>query len=185
MMPRRLDDARPALRRIQRPRSRRQAPERRGIVLAEIFHALLVERVHARADLVGLQIHQHVAAVRAVSNRQRPDRSGLPSAVRGAGAVRFGLPSAVRGMPLVGSFSHWACDASAVSTSDETRRAISETRHRGTSFRAHVCVSGDYRMGRAMYQVMPIVSFTAATRSPYHWSTGADSDAAPAATARL
>ena len=38
----------------------------------------------------------------------RPERSGLPSAVRGAGAVRFGLPSAVRGMPGVGCFSHCA-----------------------------------------------------------------------------
>src|SRR5438477_1585164 len=37
-----------------------------------------------------------------------PDTSGLPSAVRGAGAVRFGLPSAVRGIPGVGCFSHWA-----------------------------------------------------------------------------
>src|SRR5437879_8865756 len=38
----------------------------------------------------------------------RPDRSGLPSAVRGAGAVRFGLPSAVRGMTDVGRVTHWA-----------------------------------------------------------------------------
>src|SRR5580692_2554789 len=38
----------------------------------------------------------------------RPERSGLPSAVRGAGAVRFGLPSAVRGMPGVGRLSHCA-----------------------------------------------------------------------------
>ena len=38
---------------------------------------------------------------------QNPDRSGLPSGVRGAGAVRIGLPSAVRGIPGVG-LSHWA-----------------------------------------------------------------------------
>src|SRR6266849_4608181 len=38
----------------------------------------------------------------------KPERSGLPSAVRGAGAVRFGLPLAVRGMPGVGRFSHCA-----------------------------------------------------------------------------
>src|SRR5438128_6314185 len=42
----------------------------------------------------------------------RPERSGLPSAVRGAGAVRFGLASGVRGMPGVGYFSH--CAASGV-----------------------------------------------------------------------
>src|SRR5687767_10255184 len=41
----------------------------------------------------------------------RPERSGLPSAVRGAGAVRLGLPSAERGMPGVRSFSHCACGA--------------------------------------------------------------------------
>src|SRR5579864_8434284 len=33
---------------------------------------------------------------------QTPVRSGLPSALRGVGAVRLGLPSAVRGVPLVG-----------------------------------------------------------------------------------
>src|SRR5262249_44713370 len=40
---------------------------------------------------------------------QIPDRSGLPLALRGAGAVRSGLPSAVRGMPGVGRFTHCAC----------------------------------------------------------------------------
>src|SRR6266705_3532317 len=43
---------------------------------------------------------------------QIPDKSGLPSAVRGAGAARFGLPFALRGMPGVGYFSH--CAASVV-----------------------------------------------------------------------
>src|SRR5690242_9200378 len=38
---------------------------------------------------------------------QMPDRSGLPSRVRGAGAERFTFPSVVRGMPVVGSFVHW------------------------------------------------------------------------------
>src|SRR5206468_12502717 len=38
----------------------------------------------------------------------RPERSGLPSGVRGAGAARFGLLSAVRGMPGVGCVSHCA-----------------------------------------------------------------------------
>src|SRR6476619_3105268 len=39
---------------------------------------------------------------------QVPERSGLPSAVRGVGAERSSLPSAVRGTPAVGYFSHWA-----------------------------------------------------------------------------
>src|SRR5579871_5168787 len=38
---------------------------------------------------------------------QRPERSGFPSAVRGAGAARLGFPSAVRGRPGVRWFSHW------------------------------------------------------------------------------
>src|SRR5437879_12649015 len=46
-----------------------------------------------------------------------PERSGLPSAVRGAGAVRFGLPSAVRGMPGVGWFSH--CAAKGIVSADK------------------------------------------------------------------
>src|SRR5438128_233956 len=37
-----------------------------------------------------------------------PERSGLPSAVRGAAAVRFGFPPAARGMPGVAWFSHCA-----------------------------------------------------------------------------
>src|SRR5215470_7248686 len=39
---------------------------------------------------------------------QIPVKSGLPSAVRGAWAVRFGLPSAVRGMPGVRRSNHCA-----------------------------------------------------------------------------
>src|SRR5579859_2131709 len=47
-----------------------------------------------------------------------PDKSGLPSGVRGAGAVRFGLPSAVRGMPGVGYFNH--CAFTGVVSADNT-----------------------------------------------------------------
>src|SRR6266853_677559 len=43
-----------------------------------------------------------------------PVRSGLPSGVRGAGAVRFGLPSAVRGIPGVRWCTH--CAASGVTS---------------------------------------------------------------------
>src|SRR5439155_16742341 len=51
-------------------------------------------------------------AVSGLSHCHRPVRSGLPSAARGAGALRFGLPSAVRGIPGVGRCSH--CAASGV-----------------------------------------------------------------------
>src|ERR1700680_4894080 len=43
-----------------------------------------------------------------IGPRQMPDRSGLPSAVRGAGADRFALPAGVRGMPEVLIVSHCA-----------------------------------------------------------------------------
>src|SRR5690349_1549624 len=39
---------------------------------------------------------------------QIPDKSGLPSGSRGAGAVKSGLPSAFLGMPSVGYFNHCA-----------------------------------------------------------------------------
>src|SRR3981081_637844 len=39
---------------------------------------------------------------------QMPERSGLPSAVRGAAAVRFGLPFAVRGVAGGGWVTHCA-----------------------------------------------------------------------------
>src|SRR5437762_3525291 len=51
-----------------------------------------------------------------------PDRSGLPSAVRGAGAVRFGLPSAVRGMPGVGYVNHCAASGAV-----EAKKMIAKT----------------------------------------------------------
>ena len=37
-----------------------------------------------------------------------PEKSGLPSAARGAGADTFGLPSEVVGTPPVGCLVHWA-----------------------------------------------------------------------------
>ena len=37
-----------------------------------------------------------------------PDKSGLPSVVRGAGASRIGSPLAVRGTPGVECFGHCA-----------------------------------------------------------------------------
>src|SRR5262245_11407665 len=36
-----------------------------------------------------------------------PEKSTLPSGVRGVAAVRLGFPSAVRGTPAVGCVSHW------------------------------------------------------------------------------
>src|SRR5262245_5315741 len=39
---------------------------------------------------------------------QLPDRSGLPSALRGTGALRLTAPSAERGTPLVECFGHCA-----------------------------------------------------------------------------
>src|SRR4026209_1375920 len=51
-------------------------------------------------------------ALPAVSRRgdtsQMPERSGLPSAVRGVGALRFTLPSAPRGTPGGSRLSHCA-----------------------------------------------------------------------------
>src|SRR5205814_8840240 len=37
-----------------------------------------------------------------------PEKSGLPSAVLGAGASRFGVPLVLRGTPALGYFSHCA-----------------------------------------------------------------------------
>src|SRR5712691_6407538 len=56
----------------------------------------------------GLRAATLPTAVSGLIMFHRPARSGLPSAVRGAGAVRFGLPSAVRGMPGVRYTAHCA-----------------------------------------------------------------------------
>jgi hypothetical protein len=39
---------------------------------------------------------------------QIPEKSGLPFAMRGAGADESTMPSAFRGMPAVGYVNHWA-----------------------------------------------------------------------------
>src|SRR5262250_62268 len=52
----------------------------------------------------------------------RPVRSGLPSALRGTGAVRFGLPSTVRGMPGVRCSNH--CAESGVTNIDKIITAV-------------------------------------------------------------
>src|SRR6185369_2323754 len=52
----------------------------------------------------------------------RPEKSGLPSGARGAGAARLAFPSAVRGMFFVGYRSHWA------TTLDELRMTATTAR---------------------------------------------------------
>src|SRR5436309_13764519 len=55
----------------------------------------------------------------------RPERSGLPSGVRGAGADRFALPSGVRGMPGDGCLSHCAASgAPSASVATAIREAL-------------------------------------------------------------
>ena len=51
---------------------------------------------------------------------QTPEKSGLPSASRGAGANIFTPPSGLRGTPLVGYSNH--CAASGTDTNDGARR---------------------------------------------------------------
>src|SRR5436305_12290764 len=46
------------------------------------------------------------------SGFQMPDKSGLPSAARGAGAPRSTAPVFVRGTPAVGYLTHCACNGS-------------------------------------------------------------------------
>src|SRR5262245_52393026 len=62
---------------------------------------------------------------------QMPEKSGLPSGARGAGAAKLGAPVAVFGTPAVGYFSHCAAagddrvNAAAATTTNEidhTRR---------------------------------------------------------------
>src|SRR5438105_947815 len=49
-----------------------------------------------------------------LSASHMPDRSGLPSAVLGAGAPRFGCPLGILGTPAVGYFSHCAPRGAAI-----------------------------------------------------------------------
>src|SRR5688500_6402645 len=82
-----------------------------------------------------------------------PERSGLPSGVRGAGAVKFGLPSAVRGMPGVGCVSHWA--ASGVLSATVLQPAHTSHRPHRVVFPAPTATFAmlplDLRAGRALY----------------------------------
>src|SRR5437867_1309797 len=56
------------------------------------------------------------------SGLQIPDRSGLPSGNRGAGADRFGAPSVVRGTLAAGTFVHCACRGSHTRTRTVTMK---------------------------------------------------------------
>src|SRR5450432_598793 len=65
------------------------------------------------------------------------ERSGLPSAVRGAGPRRSTLPSAVCGAPGVGGFTHWAlrCGAAArIKASPEIRCTTPEHLREGIAW---------------------------------------------------
>src|SRR5262245_45112975 len=52
---------------------------------------------------------------------QVPDKSGLPSAVRGDGAVRSGLPSRVVGVPVGAKCSH--CASAVTETATKSRNS--------------------------------------------------------------
>src|ERR1700735_3621737 len=55
---------------------------------------------------------------------QIPDRSALPFALCGAGAVRSGWPSFVLGIPLSGTFSHCADSGAAIASSVHRPRQL-------------------------------------------------------------
>src|ERR1051326_991113 len=52
---------------------------------------------------------------------QTPDRSGWPSAARGAGAERLGLPSGPFGIPPAGTFTHWPKTGAQISATIATK----------------------------------------------------------------
>src|SRR5205809_8133584 len=56
----------------------------------------------------GMSGHPSGGHRRLCSTSQRPEKSGLPSAVLGVAASRFGAPADVLGTPMVGYFSHCA-----------------------------------------------------------------------------
>src|SRR5665213_3809845 len=62
---------------------------------------------------IHMSVHPSGGQGRLCKTSQMPERSGLPSRVRRAGAERFGLPSGVRGIPAVGYCTHWACEFTA------------------------------------------------------------------------
>src|SRR5215468_10335219 len=74
------------------------------MALGSAGRSLGVSAGRGPAGLVGLDN----ADVRRLGSAvvQIPERSGLPSANRGAGASIFTLPSAFRGTPTVGYFNH-------------------------------------------------------------------------------
>src|SRR5262249_2034602 len=88
-------------------------------------------------------------AVSSLANVHKPARSGLPSAVRGAGAVRFGLPSAVRGRPGVRYCAH--CAASGVTIALRVITVVKSFIGPNTSFR-HLLYTQGSRHGHGAGQ---------------------------------
>src|SRR5262245_46799481 len=68
---------------------------------------------------------------------QMPEKSGLPSAVRGAGADMSTLPSTLRGAPGCGWLIHWAANgveaSAAASMTKEIERKIMLVAYRNLS----------------------------------------------------
>src|SRR3981189_715091 len=59
---------------------------------------------------------------------QMPEKSGLPSAVRGVGADKLGFPAAVLGTPAVGYFNHWAQTVADQLRAEPTANATTDDR---------------------------------------------------------
>jgi hypothetical protein len=95
------------------------------MILAVVLDALLVDRFGPRLKrhLAALHVRGDVQQVLYTSaGIQKPDRSGLPSAVRRAGAFTSTFPSAVRGMFFQGYAGHCASAAAAIETTIASAR---------------------------------------------------------------
>src|SRR5579863_10283695 len=71
---------------------------------------------------------------------QTPDKSGWPSADRGAGAERLGLPSGPFGIPPAGTFTHWPWTGAQISTTmatEDSSRTAAQTSVRTTDAGTH------------------------------------------------
>ena len=88
-------------------------------VPSKIVFALFVQGRGPGQDLLRLEVRRQIETP--IPTIQTPDRSGLPSAERGAGAERLGLPSGVRVSP------GWGDSATALSEKCSSRTGSSRS----------------------------------------------------------
>src|SRR5580765_7548716 len=94
-----------------------------------------------------------------LSVSQIPEKSGLPSRVRGVGAVRLGFPSGERGTPAVGYFRYCA-------TRGDAQRKLATVNASATEGIRRLCMGSPEELYVLAYQTLTVKVIRGFARHP-------------------